>query len=59
MPGPASELRFGMNLDNEEFLRFGSSMFLKDLYVEGLILHLSTYVDGGETSDMAGVECSG
>lgn len=34
-------------------------MFLKDLYAEGLILHLSTYTDMGETSDTAGVEGSG
>lgn len=59
MPGPASELRFGMDLANEELLQCGSSVFLKDPYVEGLILHLSTYVDVGDTSDMAGVEGSG
>lgn len=58
MPGPASELRFGMDLANEELLQCGSSVFLKDSYVEGLTLHLSAYVDVGETSDMAGVEGS-
>lgn len=45
MPGPDSEVSFGMGLANEELLPFGSSMSLKDLYVEGLILHLSLSLD--------------
>lgn len=48
MPDPAREIRFGMGLANEELLQFGSSVSLKDPCVEGLALHLPSYVDMGQ-----------